>query len=466
MSPRQARFAVPVLDRWLVHFPLHRVSALVTAPGLRELLDPAVTHSADELLQSLRDDLTAETPDLPAPKQGALDPGLLAIITTRGCNINCLYCDFGGPTSEKVHMDPGMAVRAIDWMAERLVANGRERFPLHLFGGEPLLSGDLVDIIVHRVRSVCAQSGLRPFIDVSTNGVMSVDRARWVGEYFDSVVLSFDGPPDLQNRNRPGNGGRRTFEIVDRTARYLSSTPIELCLRVCVTAESVSRMPEITSWMIDTYRPAIINFEPLTENDLTARTGLHAADPLEYARQWVASKRLADRQGVRVVYSATEADRPRLSSCPVGSDAVVVTPDGHVNGCYLLPGDWLKHGMDMSLGHVSAVQGMEIRGDRVEHLRQLVAEKPRCRGCLCQWSCAGGCHVSNTYRNCATTYVDFCIQTRLITACLLLEELGQSDLVDRLLCDPEAMRRLASHPSDVIGPPLSRSSTSHVHAGV
>jgi radical SAM protein with 4Fe4S-binding SPASM domain len=452
MTGRASHFAVPILDRWLVHFPLHRVSALVDRAAMHALVAAEPSRSdRDGHLLSLRRDLASPPVRQPAPRTGPFDPSYLVIVTTRGCNINCVYCDFGGPTSKKVYMDPAIAVSAIDWMADHLVARGRTRYFLHLFGGEPLIAGDLVDIVVHRMRHVCAARGLTPFIDVSTNGVMTLERATWVGRFLDSVVLSLDGPPEFQNRNRPGNNGRDTFEVVDRTARCLSSAGIELCLRACVTRESVLRMPEMTRWMIESYSPSVINFEPLTENDSTAGAGLDAADPFAYARMWMASRRIADASGVRLVYSATESDVPRLSSCPVGSDAVVITPDGAANGCYLQPEDWVKRGMDMTLGRVSVGQGIEIRPEQAEHLRRMIIDKPRCRGCFCQWSCAGGCHVSNTYLNCPEEYTDFCFQTRLITACLLLEDLGESATVDALLDDAEAMKRLVSHPWDVIG---------------
>lgn len=341
-----------------------------------------------------------------------------------------------------------MAVEAVDWMAEKLVENGRDEFFLHFFGGEPFISGELVEIIVHRTRAVCARRGLRPYFDVSTNGVFSESRARWVGDYFDSVVLSFDGPPEFQNRNRPANGGRDTYEAVSKTAERLSRMPIELCLRVCVTGESVSRMEEITRWMSESYRPAVINFEPLTENDLTSCSRLYPADPYEFARNWMAAKRAADEYGIRLVYSAADGRSPRLSSCPVGSDTVIISPDGQVNACYLQPQDWLKHGMDMGLGRITVGSGVRLDFDRVEQVRNLITDKPRCRGCFCQWTCSGGCHVSNTYRGCSEEYVAFCVQTRIITACLLLEELGCARLADELLADDEALRRLALHSWD------------------
>jgi len=441
-------FAIPVMDKWLIHCPLHEVTALINQQALEEFLGDRPTTSPE--IAELNSVLREPPIHAPKPKSGEFDPQFLAIVTTRGCNINCVYCDFGGPTSAKVHMAPALAVEAIDWMADRLVKSQREEFFLHFFGGEPFISEELVEIVVHRTRAVCAERGIRPHFDVSTNGVFNEERARWIGDYFDSVVLSFDGPPEFQDRNRPGNAGRSTFAAVARTAERLSKTPIELCLRVCVTGESAPKMPEITRWMATTYRPAVINFEPLTENDLTARVQLPAADPYEFARRWIESKKIAEAYGVRLVYSATDSPTPRLSSCPVGSDTVVITPDGSVNGCYLQPNDWLQHKMDLNLGRISVGEGIRLNPSQVDHVRQMIVEKPRCAGCFCQWSCAGGCHVSNTYKGCSPQYVGFCLQTRLLTACSLLQELGQDQLVNDLLADRQAMEKLATHSWDPI----------------
>ena len=67
---------------------------------------------------------------------------------------------------------------------------------------------------------------------------------------------------------------------------------------------------------------------------------------------------------------------------------------------------------------------------------------------VCRWSCAGGCHVNQTYPGAAEAYNRFCVQTRIVTACLLLRSMGLESTVDELLADPEAMRRLADQPWD------------------
>ena len=156
--------------------------------------------------------------------------------------------------------------------------------------------------------------------------------------------------------------------------------------------------------------------------------------------------------GVRAVYSAAEIGQARLSFCPVGTDAVIVSPDGRASACYLMPEDWHERGLDMDVGQVHEHGRVSIDHAALARARALPLHKPRCESCSCQWTCAGGCHVNQTYPGCSDQYTDFCIQTRLVTACLLLRDLGCEDLVQELLSNRPAMEALAHHGWDPVGP--------------
>ena len=451
-------FLLPVLDRWLFHAPLHRVSALLNDGAAAALRRGEIEHPG---LRDLRDALSVDRLPEPRPLEGKICPSFLGILPTRGCNIGCVYCNFGGPTQKLEHMRPQVAVAAVDWMAERLEAAGRQLFRIHFFGGEPFVAPEIVDTVVQRARYQAARRGLETFIDASTNGVFNESLCRFIGHHFDGVVLSFDGPPRFHDRNRPGQGGQSTFDTVSRTALRLSEMPVELCIRVCVTQDSVSELPEIARWLIETYRPQIVNFESLTPGELANQAGLVVPDPYEFAVGTWRAYGVAESLGARAVYSAAEGRDPRLSFCPVGTDALTVTPEGRASSCYLLPEDWRARGLDLDLGHVHEDGRVDLDCDAVERSRRVPADKPRCERCACQWSCAGGCHVNQTYPGATRAYTDFCVQTRVSSVLLLLGELGQERLAARLAEDSAALERLALQREDRIDLPELAKSVSH-----
>ncbi len=441
-------FAVPVLEKWLLHAPLHQITGVVNEAVIEELRSGQAADPDGELA-GLWEELSSDPPEEPKPLTGDIAPDFLGIIPTRGCNIGCVYCNFGGPTAEMIHMDPAIAVASIDWMADKLVEDNRETFRIHFFGGEPFVSGEIIDIVVHRARYVAAQRGLRASFDASTNGIFSESRAQFIGDYFDSVLLSFDGFEQFHDRNRPAYNNKPTFEVVSRTAKRLSVLPVNLCLRVCITHESVTEMANMTRWMLEEFQPAVINFETLTPGDLGKKAGLFPPDPYEFTRQCMESFRIAKEMGIRAVYSAAELDQNRISFCPVGTDTPIVGIDGKASACYLLEEDWQNRGLDMTFAQVGK-SGVQINADALDKIRQLPMQKPRCEGCFCQWSCAGGCHINHSYPGCQEDYDDFCLQTRLITACLLLNEIGCQDMAEELLGDPAAMKEFAQRPWDTL----------------
>jgi sulfatase maturation enzyme AslB (radical SAM superfamily) len=233
MAPRV--FAVPVFDKWLVFAPLDRVAALVSRAALTEF--------PGELAVALAGEPEPE----PRPREGPVEPQFLGLVPTRACNLSCAYCGFGA-TPHGEQMDPRLAAAGVDWMAEYAARNGRGTLDVHFFGGEPFAAPDVVDVALHRTRAVAAEKGMLPHLEVATNGVYNEARARWVGDYFDAVVLSFDGFRAVHDRHRPAAGGRGSFDQVASTARVLSASPADTCLRVCVAQDNVAQLAETVAW--------------------------------------------------------------------------------------------------------------------------------------------------------------------------------------------------------------------------
>jgi uncharacterized protein len=442
-------YVVPVLDRWLLHAPHHGVTALVNRAAVASLSRHGPVEGSAQLME-LRSQLASEPQQRPRPRTGPIDPRFVGLIPTRACNLRCIYCGFGAATAPCDNMDPRLAVAAVDWMAAHASASGRETLDVHFFGGEPLSAADVVDVAVHRARAAAAAGGLSPRMEIATNGVCGEERARFLGDYFDWVVLSFDGPREIHDCHRPMDVARGSFDHVARTAHTLSSSPGDLCFRICVAEDNVGQLAEIVRWFCADFRPSAIDFETLQPTPQSERAGLAPPDPYAFASEYRRARGVATEQGVEAIYTAAAAGTPRLSFCPVGSDALIVSPDGRVSACYLAEEDWKSRGLDLDVGRLQADGVMSLDMAAVERVRRLAADKPRCEGCFCRWSCAGGCHVNHFFSPGSTRYDDFCVQTRLITACSLLDETDSGKFAAELLEDAPAMRALVLRDSDCL----------------
>ena len=425
-------FYIPVGNGdFVVHAPLHEVIALVNQAAKKKLSDGFHFDQADPLYPLAQ--ALAKTPTSLKVRDGAVIANFLGLITTRTCNLSCAYCGFGAGLAPVKHMDFDTLITSIDWMVENAVINGKKELNIHFFGGEPFVAWEIVEVAVHRARYLASRNGLTPHFEASTNGVLPEKRARFVGDYFDVVVLSLDGFKKFHDRNRAINSKKGSFETVTRTAKLWSNMPVKMCLRTCVTQDSVEELVAITHWYCTAFQPSVINFETLQSWPKTLQEGLYPPDPKHFARNFVRARAVASSYGVEAVYGADQAEGARHSFCPVGEDTIIVTPDGKINGCYLVEDDWKKRGLDLSLGYIQS-GSVTLNPKSLEHLRQLVADKPGCAQCFCKWSCAGGCHVNHSYPG-ATLDQDFCAQTRIITLCTLLQSLGEGARVDALLSD-------------------------------
>lgn len=450
MADLNLLYTVPIGDKWLLHAPLLKWSALVNGSLLSDLkrgrLDP-LKEDYKKLCQLLE----GKPNPVPTPNTGSLKPEFLGLIPTRACNLNCIYCGFGSAQASSTdHMNLTTATTAVDWMAQLCRQEHRDVMEIHFFGGEPFVSPDVVDTVVHHARFQGQKTGLMPRFEVSTNGFFSEERCRFIGDYFDTVILSIDGPPDIQNQLRPAKDGQNCYQRVARNASMLGESPAELCLRACITADTVDRMEEITQWFCQKFTASVITYEPVREIAYDKGSGPSTPDPWQFSRQYIKSKKIAQNYGITPVYAAAAIDQLRHSFCPMGRDTAIVSPEGKIHACYLQEREWQAKRLNLTFGEFNGSGSPQLDQTSINTIRALSAEKDKCRRCFCRWHCAGGCHVATPDGQTGWKYHDFCIQTRIITACELLQKMGRTIEVDNLLHDLDLMQRLAFQDSDFL----------------
>ena len=444
-------YALPVGDQWLLYSPLRRFTARVNTEAVR-------------VLRAERDPL-AKLPDLeaalrvkpegpPAPSQQlerTVIPEKIVIFPTHRCNLRCVYCDFCIRSQRQASLPPESAERFIDAVLDLCRAGDRASLTVHFFGGEPLIEEDFIRRVVAHIRSRSSQAGIDAHIEASTNGHLSPTMAEFAAANIDTLVVSCDGP-GYQDLHRPGADGTPSMGAVSSTIRRLCGGSCKLCIRTCVTKASVERLPELTRWMCSNFRFETLDFEPLTENQYSRAAGLEPPDPFEFARAFMLARAEAIAYGVDTVNGLTLLNKTCWSSCPMGLDTLMLMPDGTITVCYLPPVQWQSIGFGSIAGEMTAAGGLQLIPERLLAARLLLHDKPRCERCFCRWTCAGGCHARQTPRGCSNEYNSTCLQTRLVTAALLLELTGADPLCG-FLEQISYVQTLALHADDrVYGP--------------
>jgi len=382
------------------------------------------------------------------PRRSAAEPDKLVVIPTRGCNMQCVYCDFGLLGAPAQTLDPRLASKLIDEIAAKPPSTSPAMLRIHFFGGEPLVTRPCVETIVHYARMVCARVGLTPWFEITTNGLFDSTAVGFIGDYIDSVVISLDGPESVHDFNRRRTGGEGTYAAIAANIRELSRFPVELSLRACITNRSVNAMTDIASQFCSEFEFDVLCFEMLAPTEAAYAAGLSPPDPYRFAAGVLNAELAVAPYGVQVIHGPSELAGPRATSCPVGRGTLMLNPDGRLTACYLDTKKWTDRGIDPVLGHVDPVTGPKTEPAKIEAIVRLLESKPRCERCFCRHTCAGGCHIEQTPPGCSLAYDDRCRATRIITAGRLLRNLEGAAAAEAFAEQPSAMCDVAENADD------------------
>jgi uncharacterized protein len=451
--PYQHIFALPIDQNFLLYAPLSATAVLLNRAALAQVCDALVhpQHSFEANLHVLVAAIAENEVAPPAPRTGEMGvPCFLGLLPTRGCNMACTYCDFPAPKLGSTTMSLATAAAAIDGYLALLDDLGQRHVEIQFFGGEPFYAAEVVHFAVDYARDRAAAQGYSSRFEATTNGLYSQQRCQWIADTFDAIVLSLDGPPEVQDRNRPALLGRSASGVVMRSAQIFSQGPVELILRACVTDDTVQQLPDIARRFAETFLPSAVCFEVLSPTPASEQAGLTPPDPYAFARAFDAAERALEPYGIRAVLSTAELDKRQVTFCPVGRDALIVSPDGAIDACYLPEERWRQPGLDMSLGWVdTGAHRLCIDIDAINRVRRLnVNNKPRCAHCFCRFHCAGGCYVRQPAGKAPGDYDDLCVHTRLVTAARLLRLLGEDALASGWLRDQASLELAARQPDD------------------
>lgn len=338
---------------------------------------------------------------------------VLDLDTTKNCNLRCGYCfksEHVHPGASRMNLDT--AVAAIDWLMA--ASYSATELWVNLFGGEPLLQFPLIKQLVPYAKRRAAAHGKTIQFGCTTNlTLIDPEIAAFFREWGMGWHCSIDGPPEVQDTQRPGVGGAKSSEKAERGAALVLKDRPGAMARATLTPALVGSMYKSTLYF-ESKGFSSMGFAIADENDWTD------SDLEEFDRQLgVIREHVRDnwyRKGVdREFGSFDYIIRAHLSGeqteqqCGVGRGMVLIDEHGDIWPCHRFDG------ADLDSGGNGAWRMGNIFEGTFNHMMHLAfldkdrwaAYKPGCSLCPMQKICAGGCAAANVVNTGSIYYQDY-----------------------------------------------------------
>lgn len=136
------------------------------------------------------------------------------IVLNLDCNLDCCYCYEAGFRGGRF-MSEETARLVVETLVREQISHGRD-VSLQFYGGEPLLSLDLIRSISLPLLAAAERHGVRYSFGLVTNGTL-LDRAtalELVPLGLKTARITLDGPPEIHNQQRPFASGAGSFDSI------------------------------------------------------------------------------------------------------------------------------------------------------------------------------------------------------------------------------------------------------------
>lgn len=323
---------------------------------------------------------------------GPFSPECLTLFLNNACQLQCIYCH-AVPDAHPEMRVSGDAVRMAAALVARSCAEKGGPFTLALHGGgEPAMDRRQADRFLAIAREEAVKHGVDFRTYIATNGVMSRDSARWLAAGFDLVGLSCDGPPDVQDRQRPLRGGGPTSGCIKQTAKILRDMAAPFHVRATVSRETLARQAEVAAFFMDAYGPDEVRLEPVYENP-SGQPGLDASQAGLFVSAFMEARKLGDERGIPVTTSLTRPGALHGRHCNVLRHVLNLVPGDMATGCFLESREAGMAARQVKTGAMNAgARCFDLDMAHIENLiRRCTVVPAGCRSCLCALQCTYGC---------------------------------------------------------------------------
>lgn len=311
---------------------------------------------------------------------------------TNKCNLECVYC-FSRGGDKKIDNSFERIKCLIDFWK-----NHKQKFKkkgVSFFSsGEPTLVFPLVKKTHNYIASVFKE---KINTTLFSNGMFSTRIADWIIKNNIKLQISCDGPPYIQDFQRPmKRGGNKSSRIVEKTIRYFVKRKYKrFNTHSVVTKHSLNRMEEILNYF---YRLGVsdMGFADVFEYGRATSKDLLFSD-MEFAKKILKITELSDEYGI-TSRSTVLLLRVRSKFCGAGN-MLVLLENGKIVTCQnAVDGKVLEFFTVGEYDHKN--KQIIINGKKRNMIANRTVESIKeCKDCIFKWNCGGDCPFTLFIKN-------------------------------------------------------------------
>lgn len=309
------------------------------------------------------------------------------LFLTSDCNFRCKYCYENISISKKSQfMSKSTAKTILSWLSKK----GPLR--ISFFGGEPFVAYETMLYVAEYATLLDSNSKL----SITTNGGYLPSMLEDFLLPFDiSVLFSFDGPPEIQNKNRPMINNKESFDYVfANIKRIYAIKPKKIAFRATVQPEDIYKLREIVYFFRDNF--------PLSRLHIELASGIDISNELvEYFYLTLVDLFFESlKKGLILTnqYIRMEPKSLTNSFCSATSgNRLVFVPNGNIYGCHRINLDSPDSMNDFLLGKIID-NTISLDKDKILSFdKNKFLSDEDCLNCIAVRFCRGGCPWESLY---------------------------------------------------------------------
>ena len=320
----------------------------------------------------------------------------ISFLVSSKCNLDCVYCYIPHLGNRIAPED-----KVID--LEFAVAGMKEFFSwspvpaIRFFSAGEATTEFQRMVEIHSQARKLAGDNLQ--VELQTNGYFSDRVADWIEEYVDILWISCDGPPELQDTQRPTVGKTGSSGVVLKNVeRFAKAKKMQFGVRATFLQQNFGRQSEV----LDYFHGFGIHYvcgAPAYSSTVNTKTPIPLL--LDFAKNFVPAFRHAQHIGMFYqTHLMVNFDEEVTCYCRACTKPVCpqLTSDGYVSCC-----DWASFGPKYLPGPLQQcvygkwdkekrqIEYFHEKKDRIENRNIKTLGNGACNGCTLLKNCAGGC---------------------------------------------------------------------------